>query len=81
MKTLIGLQDEYVATVNSAWARWQHRKGLPYMKGPGGHFPRVWSGARRRLRTELIQLGFTADQAQAALDDAEAIAQLERNAE
>lgn len=71
MKTLIGIQEEYVATVNAGIARWAHRKD-------GGHAGRIMRGARRRAEGELRRLGFTDSQVAAAIGDARDMAALLR---
>ena len=80
MMTLIGIQDEFIATINIAWARWSHRKGLFGDKRPGGHFPRIRGAAYRKATAALAKLTFTATQIKQILSDAEDMAELERNA-
>lgn len=74
MDTLIGLQQEYIDNVNSAKARWAHRKD-------GGHSRRTIGAAHKRLRNRLTTLGFSQMQIDAAIKDARDIAELERIAE
>lgn len=77
--TLIGVQDEYTATVNAGFARWEHRKqsGSHRM----GHFNRIQGGARRKAEKQFRKLGFddpkTIDY---IIQQAKDMAELERNA-
>jgi hypothetical protein len=73
MKTLIGIQDEYVETVNAAISRWSHRRD-------GGHSSRTRRAARRKAEKALGRLQFTEAQIAAAIKDARDMAELERNA-
>ena len=74
-KTLIGIQEEYVETLNAGIARWSHRTN-------GGHSSRISRGARNAATRELRKLGFT-DEKQIAriIQDAREMAALERNAQ
>ena len=72
--TLIGIQDEYIATVNAGIARWSHRKN-------GGHAGRISAGARRQAQRKLQALGLNAEQIGQTLRDAKDMAELERMAE
>jgi SOS response regulatory protein OraA/RecX len=74
MKTLIELQDAYIATVNAGEARWSHRPD-------GGHARRVRRGAARKLHDALARRGYTAEQISAAIRDASDVAKLERYSE
>lgn len=74
MRTLIGIQQQYIDTINAGMARWAHRTG-------GGHSARIARGARRELRRELRGLGFTDEQITRALDDARDMAALQRRVE
>lgn len=71
MKTLIGIQDDYIATVNDGLARWAHSKR-------GGHVRRIRIGARRKAMKELRTLGFSEETAKRAIDDASEVADLQR---
>ena len=71
MKSLVGIQEEYIATVNAGIARWSHRKD-------GGHAGRIARGARHRAEAALRRLGFTDSQVAAAIADARDMAALLR---
>lgn len=75
MQTLIGIQQEYIETLNAGIARWSHRK-------LGGHSSRISRGARHTAEKQLRKLGF-ADQKQIdqIVRDARDVAELERNAD
>lgn len=70
-KTLIEIQDEYVATLNNGIARWAHRRD-------GGHMSRIARGARRKAEAALDKLGFGEAQIAQAIKDARDVAELER---
>jgi len=74
MHNLIGLQDEYIETVNSGIDRWAHRRD-------GGHARRIQRGANRRIRAKLAKLGFSPEEAEYALNQAREMAELIRIAE
>lgn len=74
MKTLIGIQDQYISTVNDAANRWAHSKS-------GGHIRRIRIGARRKAIKELVALGFSEKTAEQAIDDASEVADLQRMSE
>ncbi len=80
-KSMITIQDEFVATVNAGFARWSHRKGTAF-QACGGHYSRIRGGAWKKAERELKKIGFT-DPAQIKqiINDAEDMAKLERNAE
>lgn len=73
--TLIGIQQEYIDTLNAGIARWSHRKG-------GGHSSRISRGARHAAEKKLRQLGYS-DQKQIdqTVRDARDMASLERMAD
>ena len=74
-KTLIGIQEEYVETLNAGLARWSHRKD-------GGHSHRIARGARHAAETQLRKLGFTDEkQIGQVIQDARDMATLERNSD
>jgi predicted Rdx family selenoprotein len=74
-QTLIGIQQEYIDTVNAGIARWSHRK-------KGGHAARISRGARHTAERKLHGLGFTDDkQIAQIIQDARDMATLERNAD
>lgn len=79
MTTLIGIQEEYIATVNAAHSRWEHRKGANGR--PGGHYDRIRRGAFHKAQKALLALGFTEAQARDAIHQALQMADLERNAQ
>lgn len=70
MTTLIGIQDEYIRTITEGAARWAHRKN-------GGHIRRIRRGAYTKAYRGLIKLGYTHEQAEAAISDAADMAKLE----
>lgn len=72
--TLIGIQEEYIETLNAGLARWSHRKG-------GGHSHRIARGARHVAEKKLARLGFTDQQISQAIKDARDMAELERNSD
>ena len=74
MHNLIGLQEEYIDTVNSGIDRWAHRRD-------GGHARRIQRGANRRIRAKLARLGFSEAEAEYALQQARDMAELIRIAE
>jgi hypothetical protein len=73
--TLIGVQEEYIETLNAGIARWSHRKD-------GGHSGRISRGARHVAEKRLRKLGYT-DQKQIdqIIQDARDMAALERSAD
>jgi hypothetical protein len=77
--TLIGIQDEYVETVNAGIARWGHCRKA-YAGDLGGHANRIAGGAARAARKRLAALGFTTEQIALALQDARDMAALIRRA-
>lgn len=70
MKTLIGIQDEYIRTVNDGAKRWAHRKD-------GGHIRRIRRGAHTKAFAALAKLGFSKEAAERAIADAAEMAKLE----
>jgi hypothetical protein len=70
MKTLIAIQEEYIATCMNGWLRWQHRPD-------GGHFARIRRGAYRKARKQLERLGFTEQQLKLIVKDAHDMFRLE----
>ena len=79
-QTLIGIQDEYVETVNAGIARWSHAR-KHYSGDLGGHANRVANGARRVATKKLTKLGFSKEQGDVVLKDAWEMASLIRHAE
>lgn len=79
-QTLIGIQDEFVETVNAGIARWSHAR-KHYSGDLGGHANRIYSGAHRVATKKLERLGFSKDQIHIALKDAWDMASLIRYAE
>lgn len=74
-KTLIGIQEEYVETLNSGIARWSHRKD-------GGHSHRIARGARHAAEKQLRKIGFMDEkQIGQVIQDARDMATLERNSD
>jgi hypothetical protein len=69
MRTLIAIQDEYIAKVNAGRRRWAHRKD-------GGHASRTQRAAWRRAERELEKLGYNNRQVLQALRDAREMADL-----
>ena len=74
-QTIIGIQQQYIDTVNAGHARWSHRPN-------GGHIRRIQRGAWNRAATALRKLGYT-DQSDIAgiISQARDVAELERNAD
>ena len=81
MKTLIGIQDEYIQTVIAGASRWEHRKCAWDANRPGGHFTRIRRGAHTRAMKSLKALGFADEPAERIIKDAMDVAKLEMNAE
>jgi hypothetical protein len=86
-KTLIGIQDEYVETVNLGIARYAHMRNSKSCHAIGnspfkGHAARIAKGAHTKAEKQLRQIGFT-DQKQInqIIADARDMAALERMAE
>jgi hypothetical protein len=77
---LIGIQDEYVETVNAGIARWSHARKR-YSGDLGGHAGRIAQGAYTVASKKLAKLGFSKDQIRIVLRDAWEMASLIRNAE
>lgn len=71
-KTLMGIQDEYIETINLGIDRWSHRKD-------GGHSSRISRGARTAAEKALRQLGYDQKQIDQILKDARDMAALIRN--
>ena len=75
MRTLIGIQEQYIETINAGIERWSHRKD-------GGHSHRITRGARTVATKQLNKIGFTDPrQIDQILKDARAIAELNRLAD
>jgi hypothetical protein len=72
--TLIGIQEQYIETLNAGLARWAHRKD-------GGHSSRISRGARHAAEKQLRKLGFTDQEIPQLIQDARDMAALERNAD
>lgn len=72
--TLIGIQEEYIETINAGIERWSHRKD-------GGHASRIARGARTVATRKLSHIGFTGTQIDQILRDARDMAALIRNSE
>jgi len=79
-ETLIGIQQQYIDTVNAGIARWAHAR-KHYNGDLGGHANRIAGGAHRTAKKKLLRIGFTEDQVRAALKDAWDMASLLRHAE
>ena len=77
---LIGIQDEFVETVNAGIARWSHAR-KHYSGDLGGHANRVYSGAHRVASKKLAKLGFSKQQIHVLLKDAWDMACLIRHAD
>lgn len=65
MQTMMAIQDEYVARVLSCTT---------------GHIFRVKRGARKVAFAKLRRMGYTIEQCDQIVDDADDVAKLERNA-
>lgn len=72
MKSLITLQDEYIARVNAAHAKWAHTRY-------GGHIHRTLRAAHRALFDALQSAGYSDKQTLQAIRDAREMAQLIRD--
>lgn len=72
--TLIGIQEQYIETLNGGIARWPHRK-------EGGHSSRISRGARHAAEKKLRKLGYTESQIDQIIRDARDMATLIRNSE
>ena len=74
-QTILGIQQQFIDTVNAGHARWSHRPN-------GGHIRRIQRGAWNRAATALRKLGYT-DQSDLAgiISQARDVAELERNAD
>lgn len=81
MKTIIGIQDEYIQAVIAGASRWSHRQCPWDAARPGGHFTRIRRGAHTRAMKSLKALGFADDIAEKIISDAMDVAKLEINAE
>jgi hypothetical protein len=79
MANQIQIQDELVATVNSAIARWSHRPSTQYSYP--GQSGRTIQAAQRKASADLRKLGLTEQQVRFAILDAMDVAKLERIAE
>ncbi len=77
---LIGIQDEYVETINIGIARWSHAR-KHYNGDLGGHANRIASGAHRVAAKKLTKLGFSKEQIRIVLKDAWDMASLIRHAD
>lgn len=72
MTTLIGIQQEYIKTLNAGIARWSHY----------GHFGRIARAARHAAERRLRKIGFTNEkQIAQIIQDARDMALAERNGE
>ena len=81
MKSIIGIQDEFIQTVVAGASRWSHRKCSWNKSKIGGHFRRICRGASTKAMKALKTLGFTDDVAEKIIADAMDVAKLEINAE
>lgn len=71
-KTLIGIQETLIDTINRGHQRWSHRKDL-------GHFNRIRGGAINAAQKDLTKIGFKdAKQIAMIVKDALDMAVLER---
>ena len=81
MKTIIGIQDEFIQAIVAATSRWEHRKH-PYNPAlVGGHYRRIRNGAHTKAMKSLKALGFADEAAEKIIADAMDVAKLEINAE
>jgi len=70
--TLIGIQEEYISTINAGFARWSI----------GGHMSRISRGARHTAEKRLRKVGFSDDkQIRQIIQDARDMAALERDSD
>lgn len=81
MKTVIAIQDEFIATLVSAAAKWGHRPCTWNSSGIGGHYPRIRRGAWHKAQREFAKLGFDAQATEKMIGDAQDMAHLEMHAE
>ena len=77
---LIGIQDEYVETLNAGIARWAHARKA-YKGDLGGHANRIAHGAYRVASKKLEKIGFSKEQIRIVLKDAWDVADLIRHSE
>ena len=77
---LIGIQDEYVETVNAGIDRWSHARKR-HAWDLGGHANRIAHGAHTVAEKKLLKLGFSKEQIRIVLKDAWDMASLIRHAE
>lgn len=80
-QTLIGIQEEYIETINAGIERWQHSKSRSaFNPAMGGHASRIAGGARRKAEKQLRRIGFTNQkEIDQVLKDARDMAELIRN--
>jgi hypothetical protein len=81
MKTLIGIQDEFIQAIVAATARWSHRRCAWDSSRIGGHYTRARRGARRKATKSLQALGFDDVSIEQIIKDADDVAKLEINAD
>ncbi len=82
MKTLIGIQDEYIQSVLAGVARWSHRKAPRWSSYRyGGHFSRIVRGAHSKASGDLARIGFVGEAAEQVIAQAYDMARLEMDAE
>ncbi len=81
MKTLIGIQDEFIQTVVAGASRWSHRSCSWNQSKIGGHFRRICRGASTKALKSLKAIGFEGEQAEKIIADAMDVAKLEMNVE
>lgn len=78
----IQIQQEYIDTVQSAYLRWGHRKGIKNIAdGVGGHYGRTVRKASEKAISALMSWGYNESMATFLIHEAHDVVLLERSAE
>jgi hypothetical protein len=76
---MIQIQQRYIERINAAFDRWSHRPKPSWQKA-GGHYGRAYRAARREALRALSAWGFREEQAKLTIQQADDMAELDRNA-
>lgn len=76
--TICAAQEEFTATINAGYARWEHRKRPGHSLNMMGHYGRIYGGARKKLAAHLRRFGVKEAQIPVLIQDAVDVAELQR---
>jgi hypothetical protein len=75
---MIQIQQRYIERINAAFDRWSYRPKPSWQKA-GGHYGRAHRAARREAVRALFAWGFSEEQANLTIRQADDMAELERD--